>query len=167
MRAMLGLGIFSRALPRAFQGMAAVVGARGYRTSRLTQKMGRKFFKGRGAKSFGYLTTKGALTSQCARLYATAFANPAHRMLLAHPPTRVRCIRPEQNTNLSRARHEHDEGDLPGVIRAPAAPCRCLPSRPHSLTRSLLCFADAVCCYQFKPYVSYDTWSGWAKIAKK
>lgn len=61
-RAMLGLGIFSRALPQALQGMAALVGgARGYRTSRLTQKMGRKFVKGRGAKSFGYITTKGAL----------------------------------------------------------------------------------------------------------
>jgi hypothetical protein len=35
-------------------------GSRGYRTAKFTQKMGRKHYKGRGAKSFGYLTTKGA-----------------------------------------------------------------------------------------------------------
>lgn len=112
-RAMLGLGIFSRALPQALQGMAALVGgARGYRTSRLTQKMGRKFVKGRGAKSFGYITTKGA-RERAARPRAAAPGHAAaHRTLLLRPPTPVRRFRPEQNADLPRARLERHEGDL-------------------------------------------------------
>jgi hypothetical protein len=45
-----------RAVPLATEAF----GARGYRTARFTQKMGKKHFKGRGAKSYGYLTSKGA-----------------------------------------------------------------------------------------------------------
>ncbi|KAG8467755.1 hypothetical protein KFE25_006807 [Diacronema lutheri] len=39
---------------------ASPLASRGYRTGRFTQKMGRRHTKGRGAKSFGFLTSKGA-----------------------------------------------------------------------------------------------------------
>jgi len=44
---------------------ASPLASRGYRTGRFTQKMGRRHTKGRGAKSFGFLTSKGA-RSPCA-----------------------------------------------------------------------------------------------------
>ncbi|KAJ1623812.1 mitochondrial ribosomal protein L27-domain-containing protein [Pavlovales sp. CCMP2436] len=59
LKAFASVGSALRAAP-ALGAALLPFGSRGYRTSRLTQKMGRRFNKGRGAKSFGYMTTKGA-----------------------------------------------------------------------------------------------------------
>lgn len=56
-------------------GGAGLALSRGYRTGRFTQKMGRKHYKGRGAKSFGFLTSKSASATSVS---IVRVARPSH-----------------------------------------------------------------------------------------